>query len=442
MLVQDYIREDTLEAELQSVANPLAEGLDQALALVETIRSHAGGLAPDLLRMAKSDRPLTAEAVRDELRRGMSSDITRVSLLRRDEPATNYSVGFYGGQSPIGCTVWIAAPMSGFAAEGSARTEELVTLLVAVAEQIEAAYGYAHSGTDLGFVDERLMMDPLSGLPSEVFWLNVYGPRLLEDLGQDVVEELPAHRKLRLESGGVLWTTSASPATFATEADRVAQARALAHLRDDVEQEGVLDRLRRRSETLAPVERRFDPDMADVLELTLDSVPRERREQRAAELNAFEPAGVTEWIPVADAPPSDVDGPDDAIDRYEGLYAEQLVALLHPEIDAVMGGGPETLPEIDYHFWHVDYPRTSPTEDVQEHLVPAVGGYLGAMMVRHLGGRWVPRRNLDEAQVVIGDRAWLPFKRARHYLEDRESALRYSLTKYYRTAERISGSTA
>jgi len=58
------------------------------------------------------------------------------------------------------------------------------------------------------------------------------------------------------------------------------------------------------------------------------------------------------------------------------------------------------------------------------------------VLVDTLGGRWVPRQNLDEAYVALGDRAWLPFLRARHFLQTQQSVLDYSLTKLYREAER------
>ena len=52
------------------------------------------------------------------------------------------------------------------------------------------------------------------------------------------------------------------------------------------------------------------------------------------------------------------------------------------------------------------------------------------------GGRWVPRRNLDEAYVALGDRAFLPFLRARHYLQSEQSVLDYSMSQFFREAER------
>ncbi|HLL52586.1 MAG TPA: hypothetical protein VK447_03510, partial [Myxococcaceae bacterium] len=89
----------------------------------------------------------------------------------------------------------------------------------------------------------------------------------------------------------------------------------------------------------------------------------------------------------------------------------------------------------DYEMWLSEYP-TYEREKVDGILIPSAGAYLGEVLVGRLGGRWVPRRNLEETQVVVGDRAWLPFVRARRYLQTRQSVLDYSLTKLYREAER------
>jgi hypothetical protein len=49
------------------------------------------------------------------------------------------------------------------------------------------------------------------------------------------------------------------------------------------------------------------------------------------------------------------------------------------------------------------------------------------LLVKHLGGHWVPRRSLLEAAVVVGARAWLPFLRAHHLLQGPCNSLGKSL---------------
>ena len=108
--------------------------------------------------------------------------------------------------------------------------------------------------------------------------------------------------------------------------------------------------------------------------------------------------------------------------------------------------------------------------DVERHLVPALGAYLGQVMVRELGGEWaVPREAdiapdpnvvadwpisrldpslVDRIAVIVGDVAWLPFARARALVHAAtrqgfnprvEPILERSLTKMIRAAARVRG---
>ena len=87
------------------------------------------------------------------------------------------------------------------------------------------------------------------------------------------------------------------------------------------------------------------------------------------------------------------------------------------------------------HVWKHRYAERFPAEQLQADLVPAVGGYLGELLVRRFGGRCAARKPV-EAAVVIGDRAWLPFARARAYLASRDGALTASLTQFVHAVER------
>jgi len=73
---------------------------------------------------------------------------------------------------------------------------------------------------------------------------------------------------------------------------------------------------------------------------------------------------------------------------------------------------------------------------LDEHVVPAVGAYLGQVLVHHLGGRWIPRKKLLETGGRVGRRVWLPLVRAHRYMNSCESLLDHSLTQLYREAER------
>ncbi|MGZ3461717.1 MAG: hypothetical protein ACXU86_24765, partial [Archangium sp.] len=97
------------------------------------------------------------------------------------------------------------------------------------------------------------------------------------------------------------------------------------------------------------------------------------------------------------------------------------------------------LTDADFYFWREEFPTSRLREAIDDHAVPAIGSYLGEVLVRHLGGKWIPRQKLEEAQVLVGQRVWLPFVRARRYMSSRQALLDYSLTHLYRVAERHRG---
>ncbi|NOK06090.1 hypothetical protein HNV27_31840 [Myxococcus xanthus] len=58
------------------------------------------------------------------------------------------------------------------------------------------------------------------------------------------------------------------------------------------------------------------------------------------------------------------------------------------------------------------------------------------MLVRRQGCPWVQRQEMEEPQLRVGMRVWLPFLRTRRYMQSRESLLEYSLTQFFKEAER------
>ncbi len=134
------------------------------------------------------------------------------------------------------------------------------------------------------------------------------------------MEELP--------NGSVLLVTWPTPADFATEEARLAQAHTHVHLRPDLDFEAVLRTLRERSATLAPVEPRFHPDVAPLLSRVVDPSAIHERQRRIAELNAWQPPEPEEWLPADAALPSDVTNLERALEQYS-LHAEHLVVMLH-----------------------------------------------------------------------------------------------------------------
>jgi hypothetical protein len=175
--------------------------------------------------------------------------------------------------------------------------------------------------------------------------------------------------------------------------------------------------------------------MAPLLSRVVDRTPSHERQRRIAELNAWRPPEPKEWLPADAAPPSDVGDTERALEQYS-LQAEHLVAMLHTEVPSLSKRTPESLTDLDFYFWRDESPKRRLREVLDEHVVPAVGAYLGQVLVHALGGRWIPRQERMEAGVLVGSRLWLPFARAQHSMSSSESLLDYSLTQLYREAER------
>ena len=106
--------------------------------------------------------------------------------------------------------------------------------------------------------------------------------------------------------------------------------------------------------------------------------------------NAYVPPPVEDWRPAGEVT-SDVAEPDLAIEDYD-MAAEHLIALLHNKIDGIGRFSPDTLPMIDAYFYRANYPARFDRADIDADLVPALGGYVGEVLRRRLGGRWCRAR--------------------------------------------------
>jgi hypothetical protein len=436
----EWNKQDAFVLQLYSPANLLdqgREGLDAVLDFIESLDAELRPQTLYLSRKRKYSRQLVHERLHEcrvganiFLILGRSQPLDEGLLINLIDPGnedTRFSVDL---------------TLHPFAAvRESNRTEEharrILSLVRSFAQRFPISYGLAHSRTDFYLCSDPHRTNPFSPKRVyEAYWLNVYGPRLVEELGRQRLMSTPAAHMEELPGGAVLWLTRPTPADFDSEEARLAQARALVHLRPESKLEETLFTLRQRSLAFTPLPVQFDEDVADILWRKVEHEGLMTRRENVKRFNAYRPPPVSEWLPVAQAPTPDVANVQQAIDTYEGQYAEQLIALLGKDVPAVMDGTVEALPQVDYHFWHFGWGRRLPDEE-KEILISALGAWLGMFLVHTLGGRWVPRRALDEAAVVVGDRAWLPFLRARHALQGREAPLDSSCTQLFRLASRL-----
>jgi hypothetical protein len=407
---------------------------------LQALEEYSGDWMPDLVK-GKRRRQYSRSAVWKALEETRDRYGSIIGLHHTMSPAAALTLSLWLARDRPKLSVGLHVQPLSFFAEVE-RCHKFVDMVRAWASRYPVPYASAHSTADreladfpnFGRDDETTRRDGYDKV-YELCWLNVFGPRLVETVGRERMLSTPAHRVEELPGGTVLLVTWPTAADFAREEARQAQARALVHLRPDLDFETVLSTLRERSATLAHVEPRFHPDVAPLLSRVVDGFAISERQRKRVQFNAYQPPEPEEWLPSDSALPSDVENPD-LVRRHYASLGEHLVALMHSKVPSVFKGTPGSLTETDYHFWSENFPETFERHDIEERAVPAVGGYLGEVLVRNLGGQWIPRKKLGEAQVLVGDRVWLPFVRAHRYMRSRQSLLDYSLTQLYLVAER------
>ena len=432
--------DDDLTFHFKGTFNPQAPLERELEPFLQALETFAGDWMPDVVE-GKRRRKYSRAAIWKGLEEARREKATDIGLYRTKWPALSMTLWllFTPDEPKLDISLSLR-PLSFFTEEE--RCRNFVDMVRAWASHYPVTYAMAHSTADrqladypnFGRDDETWYRDGFDKV-YEVFWLNVFNPRLVETVGRERMLSTSGHRVEELPNGSILLVIWPTAGDFAREEARQTQARAHAHLRPDLDFETVLRTLRERSATLAPVEPHFHPDVAPLLARVVDDVAISERQRKIAQFNAYQPPEPEEWLPADAALPSDVMDPKAACEHYS-LLAEHLVALLHTKAPSVFKETPESLTDVDYQFWHEEFPRAFERRNIDEHAVPAVGAYLGEVLVRNLGGQWIPRRKLEETQVRVGTRVWLPFLRAHRYMRTCQSLLDYSLTQLFRVAER------
>ena len=436
--------EDYLRLTFNGAFDPHAVRESELEPFLQALEEYADGWMPDVVN-GKRQRKYARASFWKALEERRDGNSTALGLYRTEWPALDSRLRLWLPPRPPQLDIIIKVkPLSFFG--DAERCRKLVEMVRAWASRYPVTHARAHSADDselagsphFGRDDETEYRDGFDKI-YEVFWLNVLGPKLVEAVGRERVLSTPAWRVEELPNGCVLLVTWPTASDFASDEARLAQARAHVHLRPDLDFNTVLRTLRERSAMLAPVEPHFHPDVAPLLSRVVDSTASHERQRRIAELNAWQPPEPEEWLSAEAALKPDVEDPERACEHYRYL-AEHLVALLHTEVPSAFDATPKSLTDTDFYFWREEFPTSRPRESIEERAVPAIGAYLGEVLVHNLGGQWIPRQKLEEAQVLVGGRVWLPFVRARRSMRSRQALLDYSLSQLYRVAERHRGS--
>ncbi|MBM7115253.1 hypothetical protein [Archangium primigenium] len=433
-------REDSLVLVFDGAFDPRAAWEHELTPLVQFLEEYAGEWMPELVS-GKRRRRYSRAAIRKCWEEKRGERTASLFFYRTKLPALEMGTSLtFPPLAPELNILLEIQPLSLFADE--ARCQRFTELVRAWASRYPGTHAAAHSLADRALAgapsfgrDERRSRQDGFDQIYEVSWLNVFGPRLVETVGRDRMLSTPAHRVESLPDGSVLLVTWPTLADFASAPAREAQARAHAHLRPDLDLTTVRRTLHARSAALAPVEPRFPSDVAPLLARVVDRAALHERQRQIADFNDWSPPAPEEWRPASAALPSDVEDEEQARAHYRTL-AEHLVALFHTKVPSVLEATPESLTDVDFQFWREEFPRVFQREHIEAHAVPAVGAYLGQVLVHHLGGQWIPRRRMEEAQVLVGERVWFPFARAAHYLGSCQSLLDFSLTQLFQVAAR------
>ncbi|MFL5346052.1 MAG: hypothetical protein ACJ8AT_14780, partial [Hyalangium sp.] len=268
---EEWNRSDELWVALYFAANPVASSDTGLEAVLEVIEHEAGLLMPEQVAGKRRYR-YTRRRAHEELARNTSQDYSWLLLERNTKPEVLWHLSF-GGNGPGLYLRFTSSPLSFFRQDeaAEARCQQVVRVVRALCQRLGPVdYGFAHSRAD-----ELLGSDPHKSKPSappgayEAYWLNVYGKQLVDSLGRQRVLTLPAQSVEPLPCGGVLWLSRPTVADFDSPEARRAQARCLVHLRPELRLEEVERTLLERSLAFQPLEERFDPDIADLIELIL-----------------------------------------------------------------------------------------------------------------------------------------------------------------------------
>jgi hypothetical protein len=431
MKLADYSQNDTLECFLFSSWSPLEGGAESVRSLVAAFAA-AADLAPTKATVEESTLKFDPTKVVGRILKEESGGVS-VTLSRDEEPEVDYMLTF--ATNPPGFIMWAICPLMWFEGRRDG-VERFVALVGDVAESTKASYAFAHSRTGMTGDENPLRGDPNAPIELyEAYWLNLIGPELADRLGRRRVDTAPAVLRKKLAYGGSLLLTSKDPTALTSKEAQRARALLMAHL-EPGEEKASVERQRQRAAAAEPAEADWDPDMAPVFERIVKNALLGERPNLIRVFNDFRATEPDEFVSAEDLEPPDVEDVDAAVETLEGDWAEKLVMALHAKLPSLLGDPEEALADLDYLFFDEAYAETMEKDYIRTELVYMVGAFLGKALVHQLGGEWLPRRKLMESQVLVGDRAWLPFKRGQRFLKSKQSALTHSLTQFFRAAER------
>lgn len=229
----------------------------------------------------------------------------------------------------------------------------------------------------------------LEGCLPGVYWMTIFGARAVAHFGRKKLERLPIHRVLDLSDGGLALVLRQHPFKPAQPA----------RLRHDAQ---IIELLGREYffNVKAP-----QKDCRPVPGITLPKPSEEEDdEENGAQLEAeFE--GFERQTAL---------NPEGQPAKHPREMAENIVVYFHGKVPEVFDSSRDSLQALDEYFAAhpqvVEYTR----EHLFKELIPALGSYLGAVLVKRLGGKWIKRQPILKSSVKVKTMELAPFWIAFH----------------------------
>lgn len=215
-----------------------------------------------------------------------------------------------------------------------------------------------------------------------IYWLTIFGPQLVEHFGREKVEGLPVQRVLDFDSGGLGLVLRDSPYAPA-KPERLRQDDEIAK---QLGEEYFFDAANPEKEC-RPIS---SVTSGGVEAQTVAKQPTEFSLNDLKKVSVLDASGQT----VTDL----------------GDLAEMLVVFLHGEVNEASEYSRAALEAIDRHFKQHPQQKEYKPEHLNQEFLPALGAYLGEVLVRGLKAKWVKREPLPQSTLKHGDTEVSPFE--------------------------------
>ncbi|HEX9988124.1 MAG TPA: hypothetical protein VGE45_06545 [Chloroflexia bacterium] len=247
-----------------------------------------------------------------------------------------------------------------------------------------------------GYSRRKMGLEVDECLPG-VYWLTLFGAPLVKHFGRKKLESLPTHQVLDFGDNGLGLILSETPS-----------------------EPGLSERLQRDQEIISKLGSQYFFDMNNP-QARCEAIPGVTHgKEGSAESTPPEPAKTTATEPpaekgsksilsLAEFKNQTVLSPDGDPVTKPAELAAQFVALMHMEVKEVFGQSRAALKALDKYFARHPQKEEYKPEHLLKEFIPALGGYLGEVLIKELGGKWQVKKPVLKSVVKLKGAEIAPF---------------------------------